>query len=767
MTNEKTPLTTVEIRWGENPDAILWVGKRAVHQYWALLGPYFRDVLLAPQRRPEDEIVAWTWRTDAKDRPPGAGELTALRKRLASTMSTFSENAREGAMGARGDAGPANQANIVQLAAVMETWVAGLLSKTDAELALYVARTESGLRLHSWGATAAAVPSSPVSGRSGADGASSVGCGPAPPRRRRRRLLGAGFAVLVLGALVWGGWVWSASRENEKAVARGAIDFTPSQPPVRLGEARAGMPEPEQVIEVEINRPGRAADSGADVKAAPPVPHFGNPASGQVAPSAAVAASVVAPVAAVPGSPQTPINPERPLREDMVRARESVAPGVAGVSPISSAGASPGSPGGAVEAGLLGGAAAVAASLGAATVAAVAAGSPAQVGAAFNRESVIAIPPPATMATSPAAPMPVPALTPPMAKALRVKPAFAAKPVEKSNNGLRNNRDSGVEAVESDGTPAVTDPPANERRVAANLPEAAADAPAEVAEKPLPDGGEVRVRSTRADAPDRRAPRSSAASGDAPAAVSGDSPTPVSSAFAEYHSGVPRVAWDQTVRVRVAEWRERLLGDAILPTAPMRAGQGNDVATLRRKMLAERRALMPATFSPVRERRGWTMEIDRPGAVPELRWRLPRGVELPGAVVRGRRAELAWTGGHQPPRGVYQLLDENDRGVARVEIEGDGAMTTQMSGGVRGWFWVGVERAVTEQADAARFEWRRMSGESLPLSWRPSAEERGARIDIPLGASGGARQVEDIVLFDTVTGWAVSTQLTHEPVASR
>lgn len=766
MTNDKTPLTTVEIRWGEKRDAILWVGNRAVHQYWALLGPYFRDVLLAPQRHPECESVAWTWRADVNQRPPGAGELAALRKRLASTMRAFSENAHEGAMGARGDAGPANQANIVQLAAVMETWVAGLLSKADAELAPYVARTESGLRLHSWGAPAAAVPSSPVSGQSGADGASSVGRGPAPQRRRRRRLLGAGFAVLVLGALGWGGWVWSASRENEKAVARGAIDFTPSQPPERWGEARAGKSEPEQIIEVEINEPGRTADAGSDVKAAPPVPHFGNPASGPVAPSAAVASSVVAPVAAVPGPPQMPINPERPLREDMVRARESVAPGVAGVSPISSAGASPGSPGGAVEAGLLGGAVAVAASRGAATIAAMAAGSPAQADGAVNRESVIAIPPPATMATPPAAPMPVPALTPPMAKTLRVKPAFAAKPVGKSSNGLRNNRDSEVEAVESDEAPAVTDPPANERRVAANSPDAAADVPAEVAEKPLPGGGEARVRSTRADAPDRRAPRSGAARDDAPAAVPGDSPASEPSTFAEYHSGAQQAVWDQTVRVRMSEWRERLLGDVILPTAPMRAGQGDAVATMRRKMLAERRALLPATFSMVRDRRGWTMEIDLPGAVPELRWRLPRGVEMPGAVVHGRRAELAWTGGQPPPRGVYELVDENARGLARVEIDGDGAMTTRTSVGVRGYFSLRVERAVSEQADAARFVWRRMSGEALPLSWRPSAAERGAWIDIPLGANSGATQVEDIVLFDTATGWAAVAQFTREAVAA-
>ena len=37
-----------EIRFGEDRIGITKVGGRSIHQYWTLLGPHFRDVLLAP-----------------------------------------------------------------------------------------------------------------------------------------------------------------------------------------------------------------------------------------------------------------------------------------------------------------------------------------------------------------------------------------------------------------------------------------------------------------------------------------------------------------------------------------------------------------------------------------------------------------------------------------------------------------------------------------------------------------------------------------------
>ena len=156
-------LATVEVYWGKDPGQILWIGNRMVHQFWPLLGPYFRDILLTPRRRTEEEIVAWMWREPADSKPATGAELAALRKRLTGVLRGFVENARDDPGGDGGAAGLRSQASIAQLASAMETSIARLIAKSDAEFAKFVARTESGLRLHSWGVTTAATPSYPES----------------------------------------------------------------------------------------------------------------------------------------------------------------------------------------------------------------------------------------------------------------------------------------------------------------------------------------------------------------------------------------------------------------------------------------------------------------------------------------------------------------------------------------------------------------------------------------------------------------------------
>lgn len=151
-----------EIRWDQDPSAVVWVGNRSIHHYWTLLSAYFRDVLLPPQRRGEENGVTWSWREADEPAPVSSSELRALRKRLADEQQLFAENLARGNLGRSGDAaGLKGQVNVDQLGTVMAGVVSGLVARGDPELTGFVCRTEGGLRLHSWGAAVPAHPTYP------------------------------------------------------------------------------------------------------------------------------------------------------------------------------------------------------------------------------------------------------------------------------------------------------------------------------------------------------------------------------------------------------------------------------------------------------------------------------------------------------------------------------------------------------------------------------------------------------------------------------
>ena len=248
---------TAEVHWGRDPKSILWIGNSVVYQYWPVLSPYFRDILLAPQRRTEDEIVAWTWREETEQRTPTGAEFAALRKRLKSDQHALAENARDRATAGRQTAERKNPANIAQLASAMDGLVARLLAMPDAELATFIACTESGLRLHSWGGAPAAVPFFPESRKreTGPGTEDFGGAAPGPktgsPPSRRRRMAMAWFAALALGGAGWSGWQWRTAADRtgartapgDNATERAAKYFTPGLPATRLGETAARAPE--------------------------------------------------------------------------------------------------------------------------------------------------------------------------------------------------------------------------------------------------------------------------------------------------------------------------------------------------------------------------------------------------------------------------------------------------------------------------------------------------------------------------------------------
>ena len=157
-----------EIDFSGRESAAPRIGNRSIHGFWHLFSSHFRQVLVAPQRRPDSGRVAWTWSEVSDKRPVGAPELAEVRRRLSEASRSLS-----GSLGGdRDDPGAGGASTLEgQVLALVSDMTAQLVARPDSALARFVCRTESGLRVHSWGAAVAAEPHYPdglsgeVSGR--------------------------------------------------------------------------------------------------------------------------------------------------------------------------------------------------------------------------------------------------------------------------------------------------------------------------------------------------------------------------------------------------------------------------------------------------------------------------------------------------------------------------------------------------------------------------------------------------------------------------
>lgn len=183
-------LSVAELNWGRSPQLIGWVGRRPVYQFWPVLAPYFRDLLLQPYRRSDQDQVSWQWRDPAAGKALSAHELSALRGRLQAQWQWFIDGSSAGGSDGSGDAGNAhaNSETIAELRRTMGNWVEAVCHKSDPEFATFACRTGQGLRLHSWGAWRAAA----VKSQGLAEIRGSVRLGDAPVARCEVRIEKAG-----------------------------------------------------------------------------------------------------------------------------------------------------------------------------------------------------------------------------------------------------------------------------------------------------------------------------------------------------------------------------------------------------------------------------------------------------------------------------------------------------------------------------------------------------------------------------------------------
>lgn len=209
-------------------------------------------------------------------------------------------------------------------------------------------------------------------------------------------------------------------------------------------------------------------------------------------------------------------------------------------------------------------------------------------------------------------------------------------------------------------------------------------------------------------------------------------------------------------RIRARGWQARLLRDAILPTRPMTAAEEEKVEAMREESLRQRRTQMPPAFRQPRVRNGFALEVSAAAGAgaASLRWRGAAEGASVGATIRGTRAELGWPHGGAPRNAEFVLLDTAGRELAGIRFDGTGAPFLRLAGGVRGWWWTGLERS-----PGNAFEWRLDGGEPVPAEWPRDDRwdgNRGQRIDVPLDRLTSGDDGLDLVLVDAATGWALA-----------
>ncbi len=833
-----------EIRWDEGSRSVAWVGDRSIHHYWTLLSAYFRDVLLPPLRRAEEDGVSWSWREDEEPAPVSASELRSLRKALAEEQQLFAESLAGGGLGRRGQAaGLKGQMNVEQLGTVMAGVVSKLVERSDDALRGYVCRTESGLRVHSWGADAPACPTYPDT--SGLEIAGRVLVGGKPARHDVVLESSDGETITEVPSDDSGEFRFSKLSAGEYRLRARTLrgTFPPHGLAVTLGrqsvsdlvlaDARAETVSPlvsarRRSRQRSYRTPALAAllvlgaaggvwwwrtqpaDTAAPVAAAPAtVPESASSSSANLAPGSlpatagsrpgpartsitpaaspasavGVAPSLVPSVAGVanPSSSALPVDTPLPVEGHLsspVTLTSALAglpgaakgqPAAAGAVPPAGSGGTPatpgangGSPGG-------GGAGATTAPSAAANATAVASAANATSGGTSGSSSSSSVGS-QSPATTPSA-----ASTPAAAVAATATPTPEPKPTESPLPA------SAVAlAVPPVVPPATPDP--EPAPIAIRIPDTTTAAPAAAA-LPSSDAEGVAAKPEAKLATDATAPATSSsaatnpssgesASAAAPASEANpstpESPAPaaplptreVREAEAKSLLRAIPAALTRTVRVRVTPWRTRLLGDAILPTAPVPLRQVEAVSELRTRLLAEQDARMPGAFRAPRGRLGVVLEFAADVATDALTWVDDAGAPADRGTVGRGRAEIAWESGQTEQ--VFRLRRADRSVLAELRVTGSGReFTVRTTDDTRAWLQLVVASSGAEPAVSV-LSWRTATAAPMPVSWRlleAEALRAEAGVMIPLGSQSGAVALQGCALFDAGSGWALVSEV--------
>ncbi len=226
----------------------------------------------------------------------------------------------------------------------------------------------------------------------------------------------------------------------------------------------------------------------------------------------------------------------------------------------------------------------------------------------------------------------------------------------------------------------------------------------------------------------------------------------------------PASTWVLRTALHVSSWQPVLIRDAIVPTLPTPAGQHDAVLELRARMLAERQRAMPGTLQAARIVVGIRIEFALPEDSPP-RWDLTGG-EAPLTATAGRSAaEIAWRSGL--PTGQFDLNGADGRAIARISADKIQGIRVSSVEPIFSWPWISIECATGEEG---RFRWQTFGTATQPPSWSASDQKTGKpgqRLDLRLPTGLDETVVLKVALVDESTGWALSGMIEQQQRAHR
>lgn len=784
---------TVELRFDHAPATLPTVGDRALHQYWSLLAPHFRGVLLAPQWRAAGDGIAWSWREPAATASLSAAELATVRKRLASAQRSFANAAAETvSTGAQRAA-----FSLPQIQACTAAVINALHVLPDPALSAYMIRSESGPLLHSWGLSPPLVPFYPDIADKLISGTVFIAHQPAP-----------GQEVLLETA------------EGEPVAhlhsdATGHFNFskiTPGYYRVRVASTLVAFPTEGTCVEIQSQSattlelhdsdgartaPGTHGRHniklssaflavavlillgllwfffhGRSRPASPPSPTAASPQFSNVTSLAQTSAIHTdaatrptegrAPRPATIATPATVHNPAHSPSSTLKRDPSPPPASYAARSPFASA-------------------------------------SPASTQSGASNPSAGINNPPAPP-TNPIASTPhkmSPSLAGTTAADAQQSPSDSPSLATVSDSASSKNpfgpsrqNSPPPPASTSPSSPKPSPPPTTAQKAELPLPAPLALSPSPRPSAPNSDLAPALSVSAAIASPPSLAAEESTLPQDSPPEISPQNPPPplppriarvlapaieepaipspaeLAAITAHSPASTTHELLPHRTRLRLTPWTTRLLRDTILPTQPLRARDHESIDALRTRVFREHQRQIPPSFLPPDIHRGFAFDLPAfpsPSARPQ--WLDDTGAASPDAVVNGTHAELSWRApvGTSPPTTTFHLI-AGRRELARVTIDANGDATAHTSADVIVWPWLAFHIAdnTAPSTSDARFDWQVLRGPLAPVTWRHTTNNqnpRSLRLDlIPPPAESGLRQ-RTLAVFDHTTGWALVSEL--------
>lgn len=815
--SDGTRRATVALDSGSGRAAVPKIGSRSLHQYWALLMPHFRGILLPPQFRSDEAVTHWSWREPIASPPLTGAEIAAVRKRLASAQLSLADSAEDAPASSASDSRKA-AAILPQVQARMSEVVAGLAVQPDSILATYIVRSERGLMLHSWGLAAALKPYYPDSLEIEISGTVLVAGKPAsghevrlenPDGASLNRMRSDADGRFRFPKISPGRYRVHVHSEQIAFSAEGLtvdLDHT-SLTNLELHDARNGQASPSAPAAQNASSASRRrtlfvllglaalATAGGTWWWLSASRHTQNPPP---SPPSVIQSPTTARAPSPAGTPPTPqtssapfgsihsdgrfastATATTPLSRSNLPLHGSVQPRATNAATLNANAFAP-DPAGTPNITASGSATTSTPNSPSTTSSAAPDGaSPANNSSALSNPAGVASSIANAGAGSTANPS-APATTAvaeisasPTAKSPIASPAAIANPATTSAHATSEPTAPAADSsrmanvARASTNPSAPIPADSPPTIALDLGSAAEKTSAVA--KPTPATSDQTPSHPSNSAPSKSVNNSastvSSAVAPPPNAETNDPALPGQSAAA-----MTSPVYVHQLKIHVGTWQPRLLRDSILPTQPTRIGEDDALDLLRERRFRDRKLQIPVSFKNPAIQCGFVIEFSPPSSAHSdpPHWRISTGGSSVRATILGNRAEIAWNSTASSAIDCT-LVSIEGRERARAIAEPHTTATLQLASDAEGWPWIGLARAPADNAVLTttewtdRLSWRMLNNTSLPTTWLRDDRwlaGQGLRLDFIASPHVAGEVIHFLALVDRLTGWSIAGEVT-------